>query len=157
MKNNELASTSGTELSSSGPSPAVLAVPASISDAVKQVIVIRRDLKMRQGKAVSQGAHASGEFMRAKLLGFLDHDGMSFNAQEVAWMRGGMAKITVRTDTLEDFERVRDEAIKRDLSVHVITDAGHTEFHGVPTVTALAIGPDRSALIDEVTACLTLL
>ena len=32
-------------------------------DDVKQVIVIRRDLKMRRGKEIAQGAHASSAWL----------------------------------------------------------------------------------------------
>lgn len=34
-----------------------------MSYATKQVIVIRRDLKMRRGKEIAQGSHASMAFM----------------------------------------------------------------------------------------------
>lgn len=118
---------------------------------VKQVIVIRHELKTRRGKSVSQGAHASGEFMREQLLSILDGGELTLTENEIAWMRNGMAKITVRTDSEEQFNDVRDRAIARGLKVRVITDSGATEFHGVPTVTALAIGPDKNDIIDEVT------
>jgi len=120
-------------------------------NALKQVIVVRRDLRMRQGKACSQSAHASGEFMREALLAIIDGKPLELTEKEIAWMRSGMAKITVRSDSLEDFESVRDQAIAAGLKVRVITDSGRTEFHNVPTVTALAIGPDLSGEIDKIT------
>jgi len=40
---------------------------------------------------------------------------------------------------------------------HVITDNGKTEFGGIPTKTCLALGPDLSEKIDEVTGDLKLL
>lgn len=118
---------------------------------IKQMIVIRHELGMRRGKATSQGAHASGEFMREQLVAIVDGGTHTLSENEIAWMRSGMAKITVRTDSEEQFNDVRDRAIARGLKVRVITDSGATEFHGVPTVTALAIGPDRSEVIDEIT------
>jgi PTH2 family peptidyl-tRNA hydrolase len=124
---------------------------------LKQVIVIRRDLKMRQGKACSQSGHASGEFMKEQLLAILDGGRLTLTADEIAWMRGGMAKVTVRTDSEEQFNAIRDHALELGLKVRVITDSGRTEFHGVPTVTVLAIGPDRVETIDKVTSGLTLL
>lgn len=124
---------------------------------LKQVIVIRRDLKMRQGKAVSQGSHSSGEFMKEQLLAFLDGGEITLTEDEIRWMRHGMAKITVRSDTPEQFYDVRDRAIAAGLKVRMITDSGKTEFNGVPTVTALAIGPDKAARIDEITGGMTLL
>jgi peptidyl-tRNA hydrolase len=48
------------------------------------------------------------------------------------------------------------EAKKRGLMVHLITDAGLTEFDS-PTRTALAIGPDYDGTIDPVTSHLKLL
>lgn len=124
---------------------------------LKQVIVVRRDLKMRQGKSCSQSSHASGEFMKEQLLAILDGGEITLTADEIQWMRHGMAKITVRTDSPEQFDGIRDAAIAAGLKVRVITDSGKTEFGGVPTVTALAIGPDRAERIDPITGDLTLL
>ena len=128
-----------------------------MSDDLKQVIVIRKDLKMRYGKGVSQGSHASGEFMKEQLLAILDGGELTLSADEVAWMRTGMAKITVRSDSEEQFYAVRDHALELGLKVRLITDSGRTEFDNVPTVTALAIGPDRVETIDKVTGGMTLL
>lgn len=128
-----------------------------MSDELKQVLVIRHDLKMRRGKSVSQGAHASGEFMREQILAVLRGEPLTLSADEIAWMTDGMAKITVRTDSFEQFEAIRDHALEIGLKVRQITDSGRTEFNGVPTITALAIGPDRSETIDKVTGGLTLL
>ena len=36
---------------------------------VKQVIIIRRDLKMRRGKEIAQGSHASIAFLLEKIKG----------------------------------------------------------------------------------------
>lgn len=126
-------------------------------NALKQVIVVRRDLRMRQGKACSQSSHASGEFMRQALLAVIDGKSHDLSDIEIEWMRSGMTKITLRTDSPEQFEAIRDQAIAKGLKVHVITDSGRTEFHGVPTITALAIGPDLSSKIDTVTGELKLL
>lgn len=124
---------------------------------LKQVIVVRRDLKMRQGKACSQSAHASGEFMREQLLAVVEGRPHSLTNDEIAWMQSGMAKITVRTDSFEQFEEIRTKALEKGLKVRVITDSGRTEFHNVPTVTALAIGPDACEKIDKITKNLSLL
>lgn len=124
---------------------------------LKQVIVIRRDLKMRQGKAVSQGAHASGEFMREQLLRAYDGGFINLTPIEVEWMRDGMAKITVRTDSEEQFFEIKAKAERIGLKVRVIRDSGRTEFKNIPTITALAIGPDRADVIDTVTGKLDLL
>ncbi len=118
---------------------------------IKQIILIRRDLKMRQGKSVAQGAHAASEFMREQLLAALQGKPIDLSAVEIQWIKGGMAKITLKANSFEDFEAIRTEAIAAGLKVRVITDSGQTEFHGVPTITALAIGPDYASKIDTVT------
>jgi len=126
--------------------------------ALKQVLVVRRDLKMRQGKACSQASHASGEFMREQIVAAIHrHDDLNFSDDEIEWMTLGMAKITVRADTVEQFEQVQADALARGLKVRTITDSGRTEFAGVPTITALAIGPTRSAYVDPITGAMTLL
>ncbi len=52
---------------------------------------------------------------------------------------------------------IHDNAIEFGLEVHLITDSGRTEFHGRPTRTCLAIGPDDASKIDQVTGNLELL
>ena len=40
---------------------------------------------------------------------------------------------------------------------HLVVDAGRTEFHGVPTPTCCAVGPDVPERIDPITGHLKLL
>ena len=48
------------------------------------------------------------------------------------------------------------KALELGLRSHLIRDSGRTEFGGVPTLTACAIGPDESVKIDAVTGNLKL-
>jgi len=123
---------------------------------IKQVIVIRRDLRMRQGKACSQTAHASGEFMKEALFAAINGEftEKTISPVEFEWMCNGGAKITLRTDSEEQFNEIVKQAKSEGLKIAVITDAGHTEFNGVPTITAVAIGPDYAERIDVVTGSL---
>lgn len=57
----------------------------------------------------------------------------------------------------EELLAIRDKAIEAGLEVHLVTDSGKTEFHGEPTNTCLAIGPDLVEKIDPVTGDLELL
>jgi len=120
----------------------------------KQVIVVRNDLNMRRGKMIAQGAHASIMFLVHRLCdaaaGAKDHA-----IQE--WLEHGMTKICVRADSETELLEIAKKAQDAGLTVHVITDAGHTEFGGVPTRTCLAIGPDEEDKIDAVTGNLKLL
>ena len=53
--------------------------------------------------------------------------------------------------------QIHDKALEAGLEVHLITDSGRTEFHGQPTRTCLAIGPDEADKIDAITGHLQLL
>lgn len=116
---------------------------------MKQVIVMRTDLNMRKGKMIAQGAHAA-------MMCYLSSD--TDNSTEVRnWMMNGMKKICVRADTEEQLLELHRKAKEAGLRAHMVTDAGHTEFHGVPTVTCLAIGPNEDGAVDSITGGLTLL
>ncbi len=60
-------------------------------------------------------------------------------------------------DSEDELMAIHDKAVAARLEVHLITDSGKTEFHGVPTRTCLAIGPDEAEKIDEITGELQLL
>jgi PTH2 family peptidyl-tRNA hydrolase len=124
---------------------------------VKQVIVMRHDLGMRRGKQIAQGAHASISFLTRRLQqrGALALDACS--AAEQAWLTGSFAKVCCRVDSEVELLEIFAKAQAAGLEVHLITDSGKTEFHGEPTNTCLAIGPDDAEKIDAVTGHLTLL
>ncbi len=126
----------------------------------KQVIVIRRDLRMRRGKEIAQGAHASMAWLRQRVMprmtpaGTVDH--IQFSAAERAWLEGSLRKVTVRVGSEAELMAVYEKALEAGLAAHLITDRGLTEFGGVPTRTCLGIGPDYDELIDPVTGDLEL-
>jgi len=124
---------------------------------IKQVIVMRHDLKMRRGKQIAQGAHASMSFICRRLqeAGSVSLDGLT-DAQR-AWLTGVFAKVCCRVDSEEELMQIHDKAVEAGLEVHLITDSGRTEFHGQPTRTCLAIGPDEADKIDAITGHLQLL
>jgi PTH2 family peptidyl-tRNA hydrolase len=124
---------------------------------IKQVIVMRHDLKMRRGKQIAQGAHASMSFLTRRLQSSesISLDKFSPNAQ--AWITDSFAKACVRCNSEEELIAIHDKAMEMGLEVHLITDSGRTEFQGKPTRTCLAIGQDDAARIDQVTGHLELL
>ncbi len=124
---------------------------------IKQVIVMRHDLKMRRGKQIAQGAHASMSFLCRRLQNQSSVSLDDFSDTERVWLTGSFAKICCRVNSEEELMSVYDNAIAAGLQVHLITDSGKTEFHGQPTRTCLAIGPDEAAKIDTVTGHLELL
>lgn len=125
-----------------------------MEDKIKQVIVMRRDLKMRRGKEIAQGSHASMAFLTRRLQ---EHITPVWTKAELDWLEGSFAKVCVRANSEEELLDIYEKAKEAGLEVHLITDSGRTEFHGVPTNTCLAIGPDHSSKIDPITGELTLL
>lgn len=128
----------------------------------KQVIVLRKDLKMRKGKMVAQGAHAS----LAAILGSKHNHFLGLvwrvirmiaNREVRGWLSGRFAKIVVSVDTEAKLHEIYHKAKEAGMLCALIQDAGFTEFKGVPTYTAVAIGPSTIEQIDAITWELTLL
>jgi PTH2 family peptidyl-tRNA hydrolase len=124
---------------------------------IKQVIVMRHDLKMRRGKQIAQGAHASMSFLTRKLQSKASICMDDFTSNQQTWIMGSFSKVCVRCNSEEELMAIHDRAIELGLEVHLITDSGRTEFHGQPTRTCLAIEPDEASKIDQVTGQLELL
>jgi len=121
----------------------------------KQVLLYRRDLKMRKGKIAAQCAHASvGVLLRPALRASApgtDPLPVPLGPVTEAWLRYGQAKIVLSVDDEEALLKAHALALEAGLPTIVITDAGHTEFKGVPTRTTVAIGPAPVADIDAIT------
>lgn len=114
---------------------------------VKQVLVYRRDLKMRKGKIAAQCAHASIAVFTRHDQGPADRMVVPLDGPMAWWTRRSMAKVVLSVETEEDLLKVHAEAKRRLLPTAVIRDAGKTEFRGVPTRTTVAVGP---AIVDEI-------
>ncbi len=108
---------------------------------------MRTDLKMRKGKMIAQGAHAS--------VGVVHIYGDDPRVKE--WLAGPFAKICVRVGSEEELMALYAQAQEAGVLSFLITDSGRTEFHGVPTKTCCAIGPDTIENIDKITGGLELL
>lgn len=114
---------------------------------MKQILVIRKDLNMRKGKCVAQGAHAS---LKATLENLND-------PRVIEWLSGRFTKICVSVDSVESLVGIIAQAEKAGVIAALITDAGLTEFNGVPTMTCAAIGPDTDENLQPITGELPLL
>ncbi len=127
---------------------------------IKQVILIRRDLKMRRGKEIAQGSHASGEFLISQIRtiakGNDDLIPLKLTEDENCWIKQGMAKVCLKVTSEEELLSCHQKATEAGLKSYLIRDSGRTEFGGVPTYTACAIGPHDVEAIDQITAHLSL-
>ena len=125
--------------------------------AAKQVIVMRKDLNMRKGKMIAQGAHASLKVLLDR--GRAVEGGYAFATTDAmaAWLGGRFAKICVSVDSEAALDAIVERARGASLPCALIVDSGATEFHGVPTKTCCAIGPAWTDEVDAITSGLPLL
>lgn len=107
---------------------------------LKQVILIRKDLKMSAGKVAAQAAHASVDAVLKSNKKLLSN-----------WRKTGMKKIALRVNSAEELNALYNKALTSDIIASLITDAGHTEI-SPGTQTCVAIGPGPEVKIDEITS-----
>lgn len=135
----------------------------------KMMIVMRRDLKMRKGKIAAQAGHAC---INAILLALnkenrmndfvMDGENLFLKTNDKLttplsdWFKYGCAKVCVYVDSEDALLEIEHRAKEKGIIVSVITDAGLTEFHGIPTKTCLAFEPLTSEIVDEFTGNLPL-
>ncbi len=140
----------------------------------KQLIVMRRDLKMRKGKIAAQAGHACVEAVlmalaREDRLGDVslsyDEDGEPTwivvddhgdPSPLTDWFLYGVAKVCVYVDSEEALLDIAQQGRDQGFLVALIRDAGLTEFHGEATYTCLAFEPLRAEDIDPITGDLPL-
>jgi PTH2 family peptidyl-tRNA hydrolase len=131
---------------------------------VKQVIVVRKDLKMRRGKEAAQVAHAAMKVFFDRIVAVeASEDGRYYadigNITDAMkqWMEGAFTKIVVSCESKSKLFELKAKADLLKTPNAIMVDNGWTEFHNTPTVTCLAVGPDWSDIIDEITKELPLL
>lgn len=135
----------------------------------KQMIVMRRDLKMRKGKIAAQAGHACVEATLMAIVregrgdelratdgwAWIEHGGDDVTAL-TEWFDAGVAKVCVYVDSEEELLNLAARGRKLGFAVALVRDAGHTEFHGEPTYTCLAFEPLPAEKIDPLTGELPL-
>jgi PTH2 family peptidyl-tRNA hydrolase len=114
---------------------------------MKQVIVVRSDLKLGKGKLAAHVSHASlagYKLVKEREPEFVER-----------WEREGEKKIVVKVDGERELFELY-EKIKKEIPCVIIKDAGFTQ---IPpgTVTCLVVGPWRDEEVDKFTKDLKLL
>lgn len=128
---------------------------------IKQVIVMRKDLNMRKGKMVAQGAHASVnvllEFWKIeKCLISKKIDYRSFEAMN-NWLVSGSKKICLGVNSEKELIEIYKKSEAEGIICSLVQDSGLTEFNNIPTLTCCAIGPFFDDEIDKIAGSLSLL
>lgn len=114
----------------------------------KQVIVVRKDLKISQGKMCVQVAHAS--------VSSLEEARRTRPEWVREWFSQCQKKVVLKVSCESDLRNIEQKAKELNLPCYLVRDAGLTELEP-GTITALGIGPAPSPLIDKVTGHLKLL
>lgn len=127
-------------------------------ETVKQVLVWRADLNVRKGKFGSQMAHASISFLidRIKCKNGIISFEQDFSIEEQRWLQESFTKVCLKVTSEQELFDVYNKAKEAGLTAHLIVDNGATEFHGVKTPTAVAIGPHVQSKFEGITSHLSL-
>ncbi|NJE84723.1 peptidyl-tRNA hydrolase [Thermococcus sp. CX2] len=113
----------------------------------KQVMVIRKDLKLSKGKLAVQVAHGA---VTAAIKAQKEKPEWFKN-----WFHEGQKKVVVKAENEKELFELKAHAEKLGIPTALIRDAGLTE---IPpgTITCLAVGPAPEELVDKVTGHLKL-
>jgi PTH2 family peptidyl-tRNA hydrolase len=111
--------------------------------ALKQVMIIRKDLKLSTGKLAVQVAHASVSAAEKSKF-------------KKDWLDFEQKKAVLKCEDLDELLGLFEDAKRAGLPCALIRDAGLTEIPA-GTVTCLGIGPAPDKEIDKVTGNLKLL
>jgi len=112
---------------------------------MKQVILVRQDLKLPKGKMAAQAAHAAVECsLRAT----------KSNLKE--WHAHGQKKVVLKVTNEKDLYKYLQLAKDQGLTTCTISDAGKTVVEP-GTVTCGAIGPNDETEIDSITGNLKMM
>jgi len=130
-------------------------------DKSKQVIIIRKDLKMRRGKEIAQGAHASIKVILDMMEIVSNENSMKMNLNTndkhiISWISGKFTKIALYVDSENELMEMYQKAVGNNLPCALIIDEGRTEFGGVSTTTCIAIGPADTEEINRISGHLRL-
>ena len=125
---------------------------------VKQVIILRKDLGMRFGKANAQSGHAVPAFLTRPMKASPGQTEfvVTLSEEQREWLNTGETKISLRVNSEKELIKLYDKAVEKGLTVELVTDSGRTEFNGVATHTCIVIGPNENSKIDSLTKHLQL-
>ena len=105
---------------------------------LKQVILVRMDLKLDKGKMAAQVSHASVDALLKSHPDIVED-----------WRNQGMKKVVLKVKDKDELLEYKKKAEDNKLVAALITDAGKTALQP-GTITCLGIGPDKEEKIDKV-------
>lgn len=121
---------------------------------VKQVIVVRKDLKLRKSKLASLAAHAAMQFI-------LDNNEsdrpdelqVKLSQQEVHWIKGSFDKDVLGVDSQDALSDMVLKAELNGVNVYSIFDKSKKPDEG-PQLVCAAFGPDEEDQLAQIVGSL---
>lgn len=121
---------------------------------VKQVIVVRKDLRLKKGKIASLAAHAAMQFI-------LDNNEsdrpdelrVKLSQQEVHWLKGTFDKDVLGVDSQDALSNMVLKAELNGINVYSIFDKSKKPDEG-PQLVCAAFGPDEEDQLKQVVGSL---
>lgn len=115
----------------------------------KLILIVRNDLKMGKGKIAAQVGHA--------VLGIYKNNIKQKRTDILEkWFNTGEAKVVCKINSERDLYTIKYKAEQMNICTCVIQDAGRTQI-AAGSSTVLAIGPDYSNRLNQITSHLKLL
>jgi len=112
---------------------------------LKQVFLVRKDLKLSPGKLAAQVAHAAV------------HCAMKSDSVLVRdWESRGAKKIVLEVANEAELHKFLEAARDMKIREYLVVDAGHTEIDA-GTETCLGLGPELEEKLDKLTGELKIL
>ena len=124
----------------------------------KQVILIRRDLKLKRAAMVAMAAKISCEFLVDNNVSERgDTLKVKLTPQESDWIQGKSTRIILGVSSEEALKNILFKAEMAGLSSYSMTNSLRNQNDFDEEVLCAAIGPDDSERIDEITGNLKLI
>lgn len=133
---------------------------------IKQVIVVRKDLDMNNGRMAAQVAHAAMKVFLDRTAAIrplnLKNDEWWISIKNVTgpmaeWCKNNATKVVVGVNSEDDIYKLKEEADNANIPNAIMVDNGFPECHHGKAATCIAIGPDTSEKIDAITGNLELI
>ena len=133
---------------------------------IKMVIVIRKDLKMSKGQVAAMASHACMKIffdnLQPDIIQIPTETWYINNPNLNGWIvpnrpyfeeyiNGSFVKIVVGVNSLEELQSIYEKATQKKIHASLIKDSTLQDY------TAVAIGPWKNSVIDEITGHLPLL
>ncbi|MCS7106075.1 MAG: peptidyl-tRNA hydrolase Pth2 [Candidatus Aenigmarchaeota archaeon] len=112
---------------------------------LKQVIIVRKDLKIGKGKLAASVAHASVACVRKTDEKIVEN-----------WEKQGAKKVVLKVKNLDELKKIYKKVKKSGLTCFLVKDAGLTQVK-TGEIICLGIGPAEEKEIDKITGKLKLL